>query len=206
MGFCTSSPQQGVKYKLWYLIFFFGGDLYKYPMKNILSTAKFLPTWRLNQRYCPGLEPTEVPVWGFCTSSPQYVVKYQLWYLNFFCGGGLYEYPMTNILRTQSSYPLGVSIQSFRGAFNWLKCLRRFLHLKPTVVCQISTLIYEFSFVERNRYKYLNKNILWTTKFLPTWGFNQRYWPGLYLTEVPGCVSAPQAHSRLSNINFDIWF
>jgi hypothetical protein len=29
--------------------------LYKYPMKNILRTAKFLPTWGLDQRHCPTL-------------------------------------------------------------------------------------------------------------------------------------------------------
>jgi hypothetical protein len=28
------------------------GVRYKYPMKNILKTAKFLSTWGLNQRYC----------------------------------------------------------------------------------------------------------------------------------------------------------
>jgi hypothetical protein len=31
------------------------GDLYKYPMKNISRTAKFLPTWGLDLRYCKGL-------------------------------------------------------------------------------------------------------------------------------------------------------
>jgi hypothetical protein len=31
------------------------GVLYKYPIKNILRTAKFLPTWGFNQRYFPGL-------------------------------------------------------------------------------------------------------------------------------------------------------
>jgi hypothetical protein len=41
-----------------------------------------------------------------------------------------------------------------------------------------------------------------SVKFLPTWGFNQKYFPGLLLTEVPGWVSAPQARSRVSNINF----
>jgi hypothetical protein len=79
-----------------------------------------------------------------------------------------------------------------------------FLHLKPTAGYQISTLIFEFSFVEGGPYKYLMKKILMTAKFLPTWSFNQRYWSGLYLTEVPVWVSTPQAHSRLSNINFDI--
>jgi hypothetical protein len=35
--------------------FFYGGGLYKYSMKNILRTAKFLTTWGLDQMYCPGL-------------------------------------------------------------------------------------------------------------------------------------------------------
>jgi hypothetical protein len=56
VGFSTSSPQQGVKYQLLYFIFFYGrGGLYKYPMKNILTTAKFITTWGLSQWYCPGL-------------------------------------------------------------------------------------------------------------------------------------------------------
>jgi hypothetical protein len=38
-----------LKKKLWM------GGLYKYPMKNILRTAKFLTTWGVNQRYFPGL-------------------------------------------------------------------------------------------------------------------------------------------------------
>jgi len=55
VGFWTSSPQQGVKYHLSYLRFrFVEGGLYKYPMKNILRTAKFLPTWNLSQIYCSG--------------------------------------------------------------------------------------------------------------------------------------------------------
>jgi hypothetical protein len=33
----------------------YGGGLYKYPMKNILRTAKFLPTWDFNQKYFPGM-------------------------------------------------------------------------------------------------------------------------------------------------------
>jgi hypothetical protein len=86
VGFCTSSPQQGVKYQkptqalksvkgpgntfdlspkwsrtLPSLIYFYG--ILKYPMQNILRTAKFLTTWGLGQRYCPGLLLTEVPVW-----------------------------------------------------------------------------------------------------------------------------------------------
>jgi hypothetical protein len=118
--------------------------LYKFPMKNILRTAKFLTTWGVNQGYCPGLWLTEVPGW---VSAPQAHSR------------------MSNI---------------------------RF------DIC--------FFFMEGGLYKYLMKNILRTAKFLTTWGLSQRYFPGLWLTEVPGWVSAPQAHSRMSNISFDIWF
>jgi hypothetical protein len=45
---------------------------------------------------------------GFCTSSPQQGVKYQLWY----------------------SWPLGVEVKGISRAFNWLKFLGGFLHLK----------------------------------------------------------------------------
>ena len=55
VGFYTSSPQQGVKYQLWYLNFLFWRVLYEYPMKHILRTAKFLPTWGFIQKYWGGL-------------------------------------------------------------------------------------------------------------------------------------------------------
>ena len=64
-------------------------------------------------------------------------------------------------------------------AFNWFKSMGGFLHLKPTVGCQISTLIFEKQIMEVGLYKYPMKNILRTAKFLPTWGVNQRYFPGL---------------------------
>jgi hypothetical protein len=47
------------------------------------------------------------------------------------------------------------------------------MHLNSTSVCQISTLIIEFYFVEwGGLYKYAMKNILRTVKFLPTWGLS----------------------------------
>jgi hypothetical protein len=58
--------------------------------------------------------------------------------------------------------------------------------------------------VEGDLYEYPMKNILRTAKFLPNWGLPQRYFPCLYLTKVPGWVSAPQAQSRVSNTNLDI--
>ena len=46
------------------------------------------------------------------------------------------------------------------------------MHLKPTAVCQISTLIFEKQIVEGGFYKYPMKIISRTAKFLPTWGLN----------------------------------
>ena len=44
-----------------------------------------------------------------------------------------------------------------------------------------------------------------TAKFLPTWGVSQKYFPGPFtVLRCLGGISAPQAHSRVSNINFDI--
>jgi hypothetical protein len=121
------------------------GVLYKYPIKHILRTVKFLPTWGFNQKYFPGLLLTEVPGWVSAPQARSRVsnINFDIWFSSW-RGEGLYKYPMNNILRT--------------------------------------------------------------AKFLPTWGFNQKYFPGLLLTEVPGWVSAPQAYSRMSNISFDIWF
>jgi hypothetical protein len=44
------------------------------------------------------------------------------------------------------------------------------MHLKPTALCQISTLIFEKIIVEWDLYKYPMTNISRTAKFLPTWG------------------------------------
>jgi hypothetical protein len=87
--------------------------------------------------------------------------------------GDLYEYPIKNISRRRSSCPLGISFKDIVPAFNWRKCLGWFMHLKPTVGCQISTLIFEFSFVEGGLYAYSMNNISRTAKFLPTWDFIQ---------------------------------
>jgi hypothetical protein len=62
--------------------------------------------------------------------------------------GGLYKYPMKNILRTVkflTTWSLG---QGIAPAFYSLKCLGGFLHLKPRVECQISTLIFEKKIME----------------------------------------------------------
>ena len=49
-----SGRQQGVKYQLGYLILFLEGGLYKYPMKNILRTAKFFPNWGCRSKELSG--------------------------------------------------------------------------------------------------------------------------------------------------------
>jgi hypothetical protein len=84
LGFCTSIPQQGVKYQLWYLKKkIMEGSLYKYSMKNILRTAKFLPTFG----YFKGI-PLDIFFYGIFieTPPPQFVFKYQNWYFTPCCG------------------------------------------------------------------------------------------------------------------------
>ena len=51
VGFCTHSRLSNINFDIWKKKS--GGGLYKYPTKNILQTAKFLPTWGLSQGYCP---------------------------------------------------------------------------------------------------------------------------------------------------------
>jgi hypothetical protein len=70
-----------INFDIW--IFFSGGGLYKYPMKNILRRAKFLPNLGLQSKVLAG-PLTNWSTWVvFCTSSPLQGVKYQLWYLKF---------------------------------------------------------------------------------------------------------------------------
>ena len=127
---------------------------------------------------------TDLCAWvGFRTSSPQQGVKYQHWYLKktiifSFVEGVSINIPWKIYKRRQSSCPLGVSIKAIGRAFNWLKCLGGFPHLKPTAGCQISTLIFEKNIVVGDLYKYPIQNISKTAKFLPSWGFVQRYCPG----------------------------
>jgi hypothetical protein len=87
--------------------------------------------------------------------------------------------PWKHIKKRNSSFPLRIKVKGIAKAFNWLKCLGGFLHIRLTAGCQISTLIFEFCFVEGGLYKYSMNNISRTAKFLRTWSFNQRYCPGL---------------------------
>jgi hypothetical protein len=81
-----------------------------------------------------------------------------------------------------------------------------FLHLKPTAGCRISTLIFEFCFVEGG---VVSINIPWKI-----YQGQQSSCPlGVSIKDIArvfnwlkclGWVSAPQAQSRVSNINFDM--
>ena len=107
MEFCTSSPQQGVKYQLWYLNW--RGDLY-ISHEQLQMDGKILAHLRHTSKVLPETL-NDLSTWvGICTSSSQQHVKYRLWYLDFCLGGGgmgVYEYPMENSKR-QSSCLLGV--------------------------------------------------------------------------------------------------
>ena len=91
VGFCTSSPQQGVKYQLWYLIFFYGGGSLWISHEKYIKDGKVLDHLEFKSKVLHG-PLTDLSSWvGFCISSPQLGVKYQLWYLIFFLWrGGLY--------------------------------------------------------------------------------------------------------------------
>jgi hypothetical protein len=99
---------------------------------------------------------------------PTQSVKYQLWYLKKKIMEGVFiNIPWKIFQGRQSSWPLGVSVKGIVRCFNWHKCLGGFLHLKPTVGCQISTLIFLKKIMEGGLYKYSMKNILGTAKFSP---------------------------------------
>jgi hypothetical protein len=130
-----------INFDIW--IVFCGGASLWISHEQYTKQGKVLENLGIQSKVFAGSLTDWSALVSFCTSSPQQSVEYQLWYLIFLVGG-VYEYPMKNILRTQSSWPLGVSIKGIVRVFNWLKCLGGFLQ-------------------------------------------------------------KPQAHSRLSNINFDIW-
>ena len=150
-GFCILRPQQGVKYQIWY--FDFRG---LYISHEKLSKNGKVPSYLgFNSKAFPKPLTDLSTCVEFCTLSPKQGVKY----LDL---GGTYIYIPWKIAK-------GIS----RG-FNWLKCMGRIIHLKPTAGCQISTLIFGFG-----GYKYSMKNCSRTANCFPTWGLNQRYYTGL---------------------------
>jgi hypothetical protein len=86
-----------------------------------------------------------------------------------------------------------VSIKGITRAFNRLKCLGGFLHLKPTAGCQISTLIFDFLWREAlliSHEKYIKDgkvlDHLWfMSKVLPVPLTDLSAWVGF-------CTSSPQ--------------
>jgi hypothetical protein len=93
------------------------GGLYEYPMKNISRTAKFLPTWGLDNTF---------------DLNPKWVRTLQS---SIYFSWDIHRDPPS----TKKS--IHISNKGNFRAFNWLKCLCGFLHLKPTAGCQISTLM-----------------------------------------------------------------
>ena len=87
VGFYTASPQQGVNYQLWYLIFF-GSRRGSINIPWTIPNGKIHAHLEIKSNVLPG--PLIVLcVWaGFCTSRSQQGVKYQLWYLKKNCGRG----------------------------------------------------------------------------------------------------------------------
>jgi hypothetical protein len=75
VGFCTSSPQQDVKYQLSYLILFYGGGSLLISHEKLIKDGKVLDHLGFNSKVLPG-PLTDLSAWvGFCTSSPQHGVR-----------------------------------------------------------------------------------------------------------------------------------
>ena len=80
VGFCTSSPKQGVKYQLWYLNFVLWRGLSINISYKYIKDDKVLAHLRFKSKVLPG-PLADLSAWvGFSTSSLQQGVKYQLWY------------------------------------------------------------------------------------------------------------------------------
>jgi hypothetical protein len=89
VGFCTSSPQQGVKYQLLYLNFALWRGVSITSHEQYIKDSKVLDHLGFLSKVLPG-PLTDLSAWvGFCTSSPQQGFKYQLYYfIYFFMEGG----------------------------------------------------------------------------------------------------------------------
>ena len=132
---------QNINFDFWKQIV--EGGLYKYPIKNLSRTAKFLPTfWQVKGiarvfnwlKFLGGIMHLK-PTAGFQNISFDFWKQIVEW--------GLYKYPITNISRTAKFLPTFGQVKGIVRVFNWLKCLVGIMHLKPTSECQISTLIFE---------------------------------------------------------------
>ena len=116
------------------------GGLYKYSIKNMSSTAKFLPTFV----YVKGI--ARVFNWLKCLGGIMHLkptAGCQISTLIFGFGRDPMHIPWKITAGRQSSFPLGVYVKCIARAFNWLKCLGGIMHIRPTAGCQISILIFE---------------------------------------------------------------
>jgi hypothetical protein len=125
----------------------------------------------------------------------------------------------------QSSCPLGVSIKGITRVFNWRKCLGEIMHLKPTdsgntfnvnpkLARSLPSLIYFSWDIYRDPLHNCFSNIKVDISH-PAVGLrciiSPRHLRQLktrvipLMETVPRWDNAPQAHSRVWNINFDIW-
>ena len=79
----------------------------------------------------------------------------------------------------------------------------------PQAHSRVSNINFDIS--KKNYGREVSINIPWkiyrrTPKFLPAWGFKSKVISGPFnWLKCLGGISASQAHSRVSNINFDIW-
>ena len=125
VGSCTSSPQKGVKYQLWYLdlgCLNISDD--KLPKDgNVLSHLGFeLKVWH-------GSLTDLSNCVGFCTSSPHQGVTYQL---DIRILGDPINIQWKITEERQSYIPLEAYVKGIACVFNWLKCLGGIMHLTPT--------------------------------------------------------------------------
>ena len=141
---------------------------YKYPITNISKTAKFLLTFGqvkgiarvFNWLKCLGGIMHLTSTAGFQN------INFDIW--KEIVEGGLYNYPIKKTSRTAKFLPTFGHGKGIARVFNWLKCVGGIMHIKPTVGCQISILIFEKKLWRGGLYKYPMKNISRTAKFLPS--------------------------------------
>ena len=179
----VSPPQahsrvSNINFDIWFC--FMEGDLYKYPTKKYIKDGKFLDHLGFKSKVFPG-PLTDLIAWvGFCTSSPQQGVKYQLWYVIFFMegGGSLWISHEKYIKDGKVLDHLGLNSKVFPGPLTDLSACLGFAPQAHSRVSNINFDIWFFLWMG-GLYKYPIKNILRTAKFLTTWGWRQRYFPGL---------------------------
>jgi hypothetical protein len=110
----------------------------------------------------------------------------------------------------QSSCPIRIYIKGIVRAFKWLKCLGGFLHLKPTPVCQISSLIFEKQFCGGGSLWISHEKYIPDGKVLAHFGFTSKVLsvPLSVLSAWVGfCTSSPQqcVKYRLWYLNIILW-